>query len=323
MKTTLFWLGILGLSAGCVHTPKTTTAPPKVPQTLEEIADELAQAFVSGDSKKATSLWITRSELSEMASCSESESIAGTEDMALLSEWSVDVVSYLTKGPRAKDMTAELLEVKTQSMERQNKGQMIDDCTFLMDVEVGAFYAKYRIEKDTTGQHSRTDQVQLGFIKLNGNYRLFGPPQVQNEHWPLFAEMAQQVASPPEQPLIGVFLKACRAEAPMNVKAIKEAQMAYNATEDRYLAIAQHPAELPGKNAVLWTGGSGFDNLNWQPDGEVRGAYSVTIQEPTENDPSGDFKVIGKIDCDGDGDPAIYMATKTLHATQLSPVDVY
>ena len=323
MKKTLFLLGILGLSSSCVHTQK-TTPPPKEPHTFEEIADELAQALVRGDAQEATKHWITTPELTQMAQCSESESIEGTEDMALLNEWSVDVIAFLAKGPRPKDMTAQLLEVKTQSMERQNKGQMMDGCTFLMDVEVGAFHAKYRIEKDDTGQNSTTEDVQLGFIKINDKIRLFGPIlNTQGEHWPLFKEMAEQAASLPEQPLVGVFLKACRAEAPMNVMAIKHAQLAYDAEYDQFLAIAQHPAELPGQKAVAWTAKNGFEKLSWQPDGEVRGAYSVSIKEPTTEDPHWDFQVIGKIDCDGDGNPAIYMATKTLNVKQLSPLDVY
>lgn len=119
--------------------------------------------------------------------------------------------------------------------------------------------------------------------------------------------------------------KAKRAEIPSNVKAIKEAQEIYNSEEDAYLVVAAHPSSTsPGKKAVAWaSGNAAFNALNWKPDGQVRGVYSVTTTVPSTTVPGGDFEVTGKCDVDGDGDEAIYTATKSINTTKTTDNDVF
>ena len=119
-------------------------------------------------------------------------------------------------------------------------------------------------------------------------------------------------------------LKAKRAEIPSNVKALKEAQEIFNSENDRYLYVSQHPRMQPGKDAVSWeSGNSGFNNLNWHPDGKVRGVYSVTTTATSRRTPGGDFKVIGISDIDGDGVYATYTATKSINVRMITPNSVY
>jgi type II secretory pathway pseudopilin PulG len=119
--------------------------------------------------------------------------------------------------------------------------------------------------------------------------------------------------------------KAKRAEVPSNVKAIKEALEIYNSEMDAYLAVRSHPSyRAPGKKAQAWgTSSTGFNSLNWHPDGPVRGVYSVTTTAPSSSSPGGDFEVIGRIDCDGDGVEAIYTATKSLNVKLTTRNDVF
>jgi hypothetical protein len=120
-------------------------------------------------------------------------------------------------------------------------------------------------------------------------------------------------------------LKACRAEVPSHVKAIKNAEEVYDAETDAFLPVTAHPSQLSsGKNAVSWNGGnSGFNNLYWKPSGDVRGVYSVSTTASSSRTPGGDFKITGRIDCDGDGVEATYTATKSINVTRTTPEDVF
>ena len=109
---------------------------------------------------------------------------------------------------------------------------------------------------------------------------------------------------------------ACRTEVPANIAGIRIAQQAYDAEFDQYLSIPQNPESLSGDSPVDWPQSAGFEQIGWIPDGKVRGAYSVTTT-------SMDFKITGKIDCDGDGVPAIYTATKSIKAQRSTAENVY
>jgi type IV pilus assembly protein PilA len=120
--------------------------------------------------------------------------------------------------------------------------------------------------------------------------------------------------------------KAKRAEIPSNVKAIKEAQEIYNAGEDAYIAVASHPTAIPpGKKAQTWgaSGVTDFDEINWRPDGEVRGVYGVTTTVPSAAVPGGDFEVTGSCDVDGDLVVATYTATKSLNTKHTTDNNIF
>ena len=111
-------------------------------------------------------------------------------------------------------------------------------------------------------------------------------------------------------------LRSKRAELAPNVQAIKASEVAYEALEDKFVTAAQSPAALPGKTQVTWIGNPGFDELSWEPDGLVRGAYSVVTT-------GGDFVVMGQMDVDGDSVAAEYTATRSIGPTLNTDVSVY
>ena len=102
-------------------------------------------------------------------------------------------------------------------------------------------------------------------------------------------------------------LKSMRAELPPNIKAIKTAQIMYESSYDMFVESKEYPPRSKDKKSWDATKSGGFAVINWSPDGEVRGSYSVV----TTAGPNGDFKIIGVIDADGDGKFATYTATKT------------
>ena len=112
--------------------------------------------------------------------------------------------------------------------------------------------------------------------------------------------------------------KSKRAEVPMNLKAIKTMQEAYEADYDVYIPAAAYPL-FPSKEAQPWivSESGGFQKLGWSPEGNVRGSYSVTTTAT-------DFRAVGVIDVDGDGVYATYVATKSSNpVAPLTARDVY
>lgn len=102
--------------------------------------------------------------------------------------------------------------------------------------------------------------------------------------------------------------KSRRAEVPLLVKAIHQAETDYKAafSAEGYVncEAAPRPMHAVDKNPVPWASNRGYDRLAWAPEGaEVYGAYKVTVE--------GDgFVVNGACDIDGDGERALFKAAK-------------
>ena len=112
--------------------------------------------------------------------------------------------------------------------------------------------------------------------------------------------------------------KAKRAELGTNINGVKVSEIAYNASNDKYVTESTfRPRVTPTKEAAPWTSGTGFDTLGWSPDGAVRGVYKV------ESTSSTDFLVTGEIDVDGDSENSQYTATKSINPTMTTAVTVY
>jgi len=111
--------------------------------------------------------------------------------------------------------------------------------------------------------------------------------------------------------------RAKRAELPLNVDGIKDAEVAYEAAFDTYVTqFSYQPDNDVGKAPRPWKMGSAFDTLGWAPDGDVRGKYQV-IGNSTA------FTIMGRCDVDGDGDQAGYNADNTANAFMWTDSDVY
>ncbi len=115
--------------------------------------------------------------------------------------------------------------------------------------------------------------------------------------------------------------RAKRAEVPPYVNGIRVAQIAYHAAFDTYLEI---PGAVPvdplmvGSQLNDWPSGTGFDELGWMPDGQVRGTYWVVVLED-----GSDFEVHGVCDVDSDGQQAHYVATREESGRMVSPLHAY
>jgi type IV pilus assembly protein PilA len=109
-----------------------------------------------------------------------------------------------------------------------------------------------------------------------------------------------------------------RAELPLNVAGVKTATIAYDATFDHYVDITTYfPDSNPGKGQRAWPAGSKFDTLGWAPDGAVRGSYKVVSVG------SGDFKVVGISDIDGDATESTFTANRDNKPIQTTANSVY
>ena len=117
---------------------------------------------------------------------------------------------------------------------------------------------------------------------------------------------------------IAMQYRSKRSELQPNIKAIKTAQLSYDASFDEYVNVSSfHPDSSPGKGQREFTTGSAFDTIGWMPDGLVRGSYKVVSTNST------DFLVTGISDVDGDNAKSSWTATKTLNVTMNTRNDVY
>lgn len=117
-------------------------------------------------------------------------------------------------------------------------------------------------------------------------------------------------------------LSAKRAEAPTLSSSILNAQLAYDATHDTFLPINWQPRRNVDKTPVPWVSGTGFDDLGWSPDGNVRCRYRTRVLGRRVN-------VQGHCDVDGDGVRARFHRDFATHPTRehiavwVTPSTVY
>lgn len=107
-------------------------------------------------------------------------------------------------------------------------------------------------------------------------------------------------------------LKSKTSEATGNLAAIRTCQEAYRAEDDVYLPCAENPG-LAGLIAKPrpWVAPAdppvatyGYDEIGFEPDGDVRYSYLVTV--PSSNV----FVAVATGDLDGDTDDATFTLTK-------------
>jgi len=115
-------------------------------------------------------------------------------------------------------------------------------------------------------------------------------------------------------------LRARRSEAPNTVDEIRAAQLAWLTDHGRALPLPAAPRapDAMGKEQVPWVPQPEWLQLGWSPTGDLRGSYSVEVSGDGKS-----FKVIGVIDADGDGIPAVYEATDSTPAEQKTDPKVY
>jgi len=112
--------------------------------------------------------------------------------------------------------------------------------------------------------------------------------------------------------------RAQRAEVPTNIDGIRAAAMAYQSAHGRVMAEdIPRPDAFPGNRERPWKAGTRFDELGWEPEGTVRGSYSISTTSPHE------YRIKGYCDVDGDGTQAVYTATSAEGAQAQTQSSVY
>ena len=109
-----------------------------------------------------------------------------------------------------------------------------------------------------------------------------------------------------------------RAEVPTNLEGIRVAAIAYRAAHGQILSEEiPRPDAFPGKRERPWREGSRFDALGWEPEGRVRGSY--TLMATTV----GTFKVKGFCDVDDNGTQAIFEVSADGDVLALTDSEVF
>ena len=113
--------------------------------------------------------------------------------------------------------------------------------------------------------------------------------------------------------------KAKQAEAFLILQQIRDAEIAYEASTSSYVEAIFYPSFVPTQDKQPWVieNSGEFKRLNWSPEGEVRGVYSVTTTSNL------DFRAVGMMDIDGDGNYATFVATKSTAPYAITAPDVY
>ena len=113
-------------------------------------------------------------------------------------------------------------------------------------------------------------------------------------------------------------LRAKRAEAPTNLKAIKVSEESYRAEYDTYVALTPSPAAGPGAGIkVAWADAGGFATVGWSPSGDVYGQYSTTAAAATT------WAGLAQTDCDGDAAPTTFVCSQAAEVSMTSANNVY
>jgi prepilin-type N-terminal cleavage/methylation domain-containing protein len=112
--------------------------------------------------------------------------------------------------------------------------------------------------------------------------------------------------------------RAKRAEVPANLEGIRVAAIAYRAAHGQLLGEdIPRPDAFPGKRERPWRGGSRFDALGWEPEGTVRGSYTLVVAQ------SDTFVVKGFCDVDGNGEQAVFQGSGESRVIPLTEPEVF
>lgn len=77
-------------------------------------------------------------------------------------------------------------------------------------------------------------------------------------------------------------LKTKRQELPTNLKAIRTAELSYQAEFHTFQQLTSSPAGVANNQKRTWTDQGGFNTIGWAPTGNVYGSYySVGAVTPT------------------------------------------
>ena len=123
---------------------------------------------------------------------------------------------------------------------------------------------------------------------------------------------------------VAMQLRAKRSEAPTNADAIRVAELAYFAAFDSFVELPTCPESLPEREQVPFSGScaQAWDQFGWTPTGPVRCQYTVVLSPGNELGEE-DFEVTAECDVDGDGQSAVYQASRHQKAMMVTPNSQY
>ncbi len=115
-------------------------------------------------------------------------------------------------------------------------------------------------------------------------------------------------------------LESKRAEALVNLDAIRTAERAYHAEWDVFTSCAVTPTTIPGVDPAPFQGAglANWERLGWIADGRIRCRYRVVAYTGAELILD-NFEATAECDLDGDGHPSVYRATKLEKPHVLTP----
>lgn len=114
--------------------------------------------------------------------------------------------------------------------------------------------------------------------------------------------------------------QAKAAEVSVNLVGLQTALDMYQTSTGQYIAAEPYPSCDSVGQLRPWVvaESGGFETLGWRPDGSVRGCYRIEL---TSN--GADYKIIGEIDVDNDGQKRIYEATKYTKPRLITDPSIY
>ena len=119
-------------------------------------------------------------------------------------------------------------------------------------------------------------------------------------------------------------IRARESEARINLAAVRTCEEAYKAENDAYIACTANPsawaAGAAATKPISWdTGVAGWDDIGFEPDGDVR--YQYAVAETTNINL--DYTATARGDVDGDGTAAVFTVTDANAKPTKSPSDAY
>jgi len=100
-------------------------------------------------------------------------------------------------------------------------------------------------------------------------------------------------------------MKSKVSEANGNLAAIRTCEESYRAEDDVYMVCTPNPLGAPNSSPRKWdVPAAGFDDIGFEPDGDVRYRYEVTVPDPNV------FEATATGDLDDDDVDAVWTITK-------------
>lgn len=90
--------------------------------------------------------------------------------------------------------------------------------------------------------------------------------------------------------------RAKSGEAPINIQAIRSAELSYMGTNGMFAVCAATPVAIPKSTRIVWPNNTQFDLIGWRPEVSVYFQYQVSVTSDGQA-----FTAAAQADIDDDG----------------------